>query len=170
MKNITRKQHCINTGTGIPFTSHSIDSDAVPMLGRISRCTQPSWQQSCRSVFFQASNNMTSIGEGIQKRIIKEGSGPTPTKGTNITVHCTGKLADGKKFWSTKDPGQKPFAFDVGIGQVITGWDVGCMTMKKGEIAELTVAGPQAYGASGFPAWGIGPNATLLFEIEILKF
>ncbi len=65
----------------------------------------------------------------------------------------------------------------------IQGWDIGCLTMSKGEVARLVVRGDkvgktaqsipldraQAYGPSGFPAWGIGPNATLTFEIEILK-
>ena len=53
--------------------------------------------------------------------------------------------------------------------QVITGWDVGCLTMQLGESARLVCRGDKAYGASGFPAWGIGPNATLTFDIEILS-
>jgi len=57
---------------------------------------------------------------------IKEGNGPSPQKGQKILVDCTGYLKDGmKKFWSTKDPGQKAFAFNVGIGQVVRGWDEG---------------------------------------------
>lgn len=117
-----------------------------------------------------ATPRMVQIADGIEKEVLQEGSGPTPTKGAKITVHCTGKLADGKKFWSTKDPGQQPFSFNVGVGQVIPGWDHGCMSMKKGEKAVLTVRGDKAYGAQGFPAWGIGPNATLKFEIEVLSF
>ncbi|KAK2957131.1 putative Peptidyl-prolyl cis-trans isomerase FKBP12 [Blattamonas nauphoetae] len=109
---------------------------------------------------------------GWTKQIKKEGSGNTPTKGQNITVHCTGYLDKEctKKFWSTKDPGQQPFGFQVGVGQVIRGWDEGFMSMKVGECAVLEMTGDYAYGARGFPQWGIGPNATLWFDVEILSF
>lgn len=70
---------------------------------------------------------------------------------------------------STKDPGQEPFAFQVGLGQVIKGWDEGVLGMKLGESARLTCSPDYAYGARGFPAWGIQPNSTLIFEIEVLK-
>eukprot|EP01001_Neometanema_parovale_P003446 NODE_14506_length_445_cov_42.295031_g14207_i0.p1 GENE.NODE_14506_length_445_cov_42.295031_g14207_i0~~NODE_14506_length_445_cov_42.295031_g14207_i0.p1 ORF type:complete len:124 (-),score=33.72 NODE_14506_length_445_cov_42.295031_g14207_i0:73-402(-) len=106
---------------------------------------------------------------GVTKQTTKEGSGDKPRKGQTITVHCTGKLESGKKFWSTKDPGQTEFTFRVGVGEVIKGWDEGFMDMKQGECATLTCTGDYAYGQQGFPAWGIGPNATLLFDVEILS-
>ncbi|KAH7825951.1 putative FKBP-type peptidyl-prolyl cis-trans isomerase [Monocercomonoides exilis] len=106
---------------------------------------------------------------GWEKQILVEGTGSTPKKGQQINVHCTGYLADGKKFWSTKDPGQNIFSFRVGLGQVIRGWDEGFMSMKCGEKAILTMTGDYAYGERGFPAWGIGPNATLKFEVEIVS-
>ncbi|XP_020630711.1 peptidyl-prolyl cis-trans isomerase FKBP12-like [Orbicella faveolata] len=108
---------------------------------------------------------------GVHKEVLRAGSGPTPQKGATITVHCTGSLNTNppKKFWSTKDPGQKPFTFQVGLGKVIQGWDEGCMTMSKGEIAKLTIPAAKGYGSRGFPAWGIPANADLLFEIEILS-
>mmetsp|Transcript_34535 Transcript_34535/g.67604 ORF Transcript_34535/g.67604 Transcript_34535/m.67604 type:complete len:110 (+) Transcript_34535:38-367(+) len=106
---------------------------------------------------------------GVAKRVIKESDGVEPTKGQTITVHCTGRLENGNKFWSTKDPGQQPFEFQVGMGSVIRGWDEGCLQMRLGEIAELTCSPDYAYGGSGFPAWGIPPNAVLKFEIEMLK-
>ncbi len=58
--------------------------------------------------------------QGIEKTLIREGSGPMPQKGQLVVVHCTGRLSDGKKFWSTKDPGQNPFQFHVGLGQVLS--------------------------------------------------
>jgi peptidylprolyl isomerase len=73
------------------------------------------------------------------------------------------------KFWSTKDPGQEPFTFTIGQGSVIKGWDEGVLTMKIGEISQITCTPDYAYGAGGFPAWGIMPNSTLMFEIEVLK-
>jgi FKBP-type peptidyl-prolyl cis-trans isomerase len=113
---------------------------------------------------------MAAVTEGVLKQVLREGGGPQVKKGDEITVHCTGSLADtNTKFWSTKDPGQDVFTFKVGVGQVIAGWDEGCLTMKKGETSLLTLASHKGYGAKGFPAWGIKPNAPLKFEIEILK-
>lgn len=65
--------------------------------------------------------------------------------------------------------GAKPFTFNIGLGQVIKGWDQGVMTMKVGEIARLTCPTEYAYGSTGFPAWGIIPNSPLIFEIELLS-
>ena len=89
-----------------------------------------------------------------------------------FSVHCTGfgKNNDLKeKFWSTKDAGQQPFTFQIGLGQVIQGWDQGVLTMKIGESARITCTPDFGYGAGGFPAWGIMPNSTLAFEIEVLS-
>ena len=82
---------------------------------------------------------------------------------------CSIVEATGKKFWSTKDPGQQVFAFNVGRGEVIRGWDEGMITLSVGEHSTFTITGDYAYGAGGFPAWGIPPNATLIFEVEMLK-
>lgn len=110
----------------------------------------------------------TQLLMGVERRIITAGNGAKPRKGNTVTVHCTGFLEDKKKFWSTKDSNQ-PFDFVIGQGQVIRGWDEGVAEMQVGETAELTMTGDFAYGSRGFPDWGIGPNATLVFEIELLK-
>ena len=73
------------------------------------------------------------------------------------------------EFLSTKDPGQKPFSFKIGLGQVIKAWDEGVLSMQLGEKSRITCTPDYGYGAGGFPAWGIMPNSTLLFEIEVLK-
>ncbi|KAI4982079.1 hypothetical protein ZWY2020_022571 [Hordeum vulgare] len=109
---------------------------------------------------------------GIQKEILRAGTGPKPVKGQKVTVHCTGYGKDGdlsKKFWSTKDPGQQPFAFNIGLGSVIKGWDEGVMDMQLGEVARLKCTPDYAYGSGGYPAWGIQPNSELIFEIEVLS-
>ena len=109
---------------------------------------------------------------GFEKNITKAAplDAPTPKKGQSVTVHCTGIVqATGKKFWSTKDAGQKPFTFTIGLGQVIKGWDEGVMGMQLGESADLTCTPDYGYGAAGFPAWGIPPNAVLIFQIEVLS-
>ncbi|KAJ6289288.1 hypothetical protein OIU76_025159 [Salix suchowensis] len=109
---------------------------------------------------------------GVEKQVIRPGTGPRPSAGQNVTVHCTGfgKNRDlSQKFWSTKDPGQKPFAFKIGQGSVIKGWDEGVMGMQVGEVARLRCSPDYAYGAGGFPAWGIQPNSVLDFEIEVIS-
>ena len=93
---------------------------------------------------------------GFKKTPIKAGNGQKPTKGTNVTVHCTGygKNRDlSAKFWSTKDPGQQPFTFRVGMGEVIKGWDESVIDMSIGEVAKIECTPDYAYGAGGFPAW-----------------
>jgi len=93
------------------------------------------------------------------------GSGDSPKLGQNVTVHYTGTLENGTKFDSSVDRGQ-PFNFRIGTHAVIQGWDEGIMTMKVGGKRRLTVPANLAYGAAGRP--GIPPNATLIFEVELL--
>ena len=103
---------------------------------------------------------------GVSKRIITEGTGPIPKKGQKVSCHYVGTFTDGKKFDSSRDRNQ-PFQFTIGTG-VIEGWSIGVATMKVGEKAIFTIAGKYAYGPRGIP--GIIPgNATLVFEIELLK-
>ena len=92
------------------------------------------------------------------------------TAGATVTVHATGVVKEtGKKFWSTKDPGQQPFTYQAGVGQVIKGWDQGLLGMKLGESRQVIIPGHEGYGAGGFPAWGIPPNGTLDFTLEVLS-
>ena len=98
------------------------------------------------------------------------GSGATAAAGQHVTVHYTGWLfengAAGKKFDSSKDRGD-PFDFPLGAGHVIRGWDEGVQGMKIGGTRKLTIPPEMGYGARG--AGGvIPPNATLLFEVELL--
>ena len=107
---------------------------------------------------------MTSTGLQIEK--LTEGTGATPKTGDRVTVHYTGWLTDGSKFDSSVDRGQ-PFVFTIGRGQVIGGWDQGVATMKVGDKVRLTIPPELGYGARG--AGGvIPPNATLIFEVELL--
>jgi FKBP-type peptidyl-prolyl cis-trans isomerase FkpA len=93
------------------------------------------------------------------------GTGASPKQGQNVTVHYTGTLENGTKFDSSVDRGQ-PYSFRIGTRAVIQGWDEGIMTMKVGGKRRLIVPANLAYGAAGRP--GIPPNATLLFEVELL--
>jgi FKBP-type peptidyl-prolyl cis-trans isomerase FkpA len=97
---------------------------------------------------------------------IAVGNGPAAKRGESVTVHYTGWFTDGKKFDSSVDR-KEPFQFVLGRGQVIAGWDEGVATMCVGDKVKLTIPPEKAYGAQGYPG-AIPPNATLVFEVELL--
>ncbi|MDY6783049.1 MAG: FKBP-type peptidyl-prolyl cis-trans isomerase [Cyanobacteriota bacterium] len=111
--------------------------------------------------------NVVTTDSGLQYVDIVEGDGATPQKGQTVTVHYTGTLEDGTKFDSSRDRGS-PFSFKIGVGQVIQGWDEGVGSMKVGGRRKLIIPSELGYGARG--AGGvIPPNATLLFDVELLR-
>jgi peptidylprolyl isomerase len=111
--------------------------------------------------------NTVTTDSGLRYVQLKEGTGATPKPGQTVSVHYTGTLEDGTKFDSSRDRG-KPFSFKLGAGQVIKGWDEGISNMKVGERRQLIIPPELGYGARG--AGGvIPPNATLIFDVELLK-
>jgi peptidylprolyl isomerase len=109
----------------------------------------------------------TTTASGLKYTVIKAGKGATPKPGETVFVHYTGTLTNGKKFDSSRDRGE-PFSFAVGTGQVIKGWDEGLSTMKVGERRKFTIPAKLGYGAAG-AGKDIPPNATLIFDVELLK-
>jgi FKBP-type peptidyl-prolyl cis-trans isomerase FkpA len=106
----------------------------------------------------------TSSGLIIEDSVV--GSGDEASAGQSVSVHYTGWLSDGKKFDSSKDRND-PFQFQLGARRVIAGWDEGVQGMKIGGTRKLTIPPELGYGARG--AGGvIPPNATLVFEVELL--
>lgn len=116
---------------------------------------------------FSAQDGKTvTTASGLKYVDVVVGKGASPTAGKAVKVHYTGTLENGKKFDSSVDR-KEPFSFTIGVGQVIQGWDEGVMTMKVGGKRKLTIPAKLGYGARG--AGGvIPPNATLLFDVELL--
>ena len=111
------------------------------------------------------SQNTTASGLVIED--LEVGNGATAAAGKRVSVHYTGWLTDGRKFDSSKDRND-PFDFPLGAGHVIRGWDEGVQGMQEGGKRKLMIPPELGYGARG--AGGvIPPNATLVFEVELLK-
>jgi FKBP-type peptidyl-prolyl cis-trans isomerase len=127
---------------------------AMPLLGRVDAAT----------------NQVIEMPNGLKYTDTKTGDGATATPGNKVSVHYTGWLynnaAKGAKFDSSVDRGQ-PFQFTLGAHQVIAGWDEGVAGMKVGGKRTLIIPPELGYGARG--AGGvIPPNATLMFDVELL--
>jgi FKBP-type peptidyl-prolyl cis-trans isomerase len=104
---------------------------------------------------------------GLQYIDVVAGTGDEARAGQNVTVHYTGWLTTGQQFDSSRDRSQ-PFAFRLGAGDVIQGWDLGVAGMHVGGQRRLIIPADLGYGARG-AAGAIPPNATLIFDVELLR-
>ena len=108
------------------------------------------------------------MDNGLIIEDIELGHGPEANEYKKITVHYTGKLEDGSIFDSSLKKGRSSFTFTLGVGSVIKGWDLGVKGMKVGGKRKLTIPPELGYGSRG--AGNVIPaNATLIFEVELLK-
>ena len=110
--------------------------------------------------------NPTTTPSGLKYEDVVVGTGASPTKGRQVTVHYTGTFTDGKKFDSSRDSG-RPFTFVIGNGNVIAGWDEGVATMKVGGKRNLEVPPALGYGSRDYGP--IPGGSTLLFEVELIS-
>src|SRR5690349_18889416 len=108
----------------------------------------------------------TPLPNGMEFIDIQVGTGDQALAGKLVTVHYTGWLTDGKKFDSSRDR-NRPFDFQLGAGNVIRGWDEGVQGMRVGGQRRLIIPPSLGYGQRGAPG-AIPPNATLIFDVELL--
>ena len=124
------------------------------------------WAQTNTSAPTKVTGNGTTTKSGLQYWDIKVGAGPEAVVGKPVQVHYTGWLTNGTKFDSSVDR-KEPFMFTLGAHEVIAGWDEGVKGMKVGGKRQLKIPPSLGYGARG--AGGvIPPNATLIFDVELL--
>lgn len=159
----------MNRSMGIPLV--------ISMLLSMATYAEVKDQKKVKQPGKEMTTKRVSLPSKLQYEIItesKDSQAKSPTRGTVVTVHYTGWLADqdgnpiaAKKFDSSVDRGN-PFQFVIGVGQVIRGWDEGVMDMKVGEKRRLIIPAELGYGARGAGA-SIPPNATLVFDVELLN-
>jgi FKBP-type peptidyl-prolyl cis-trans isomerase len=131
----------------------------------MSGCTKKT-EETTATTAAPAATTETAVTD-LKSEDLKVGEGDEAVEGKTVVVHYTGTLTDGKKFDSSLDRGQ-PFEFPLGAGRVIKGWDLGVKGMKVGGKRKLTIPANLGYGEAGTPGGPIPPNATLVFEVELL--
>lgn len=141
-------------------------STEVSLSQSLAQASDPSNPNAADLMTEAENQDIITTPSGLKYIELVEGTGEMPQTGQKILVHYTGTLENGRKFDSSRDRNQ-PFSFRIGAGQVIKGWDEGLSTMKVGGQRRLIIPPELGYGARG--AGGvIPPNATLLFDVELL--
>jgi FKBP-type peptidyl-prolyl cis-trans isomerase len=140
---------------------------AVGLCGLDAQAESASTAQPSQASTSAGSESTAAQASGLVIKDEVVGTGAEAKSGDKVTVHYTGRLTDGTKFDSSVDR-NRPFSFTLGASEVIAGWDQGVAGMKVGGKRKLTIPPDLGYGAAG--AGGvIPPNATLVFDVELLK-
>lgn len=158
------------------YKSPSASKSSSQSKGSISKAATIIWivviVAALGGILYYFTRAQSNVGKeittqsGLKYVDVVEGTGPSPKTGKRLKVHYTGTLENGSKFDSSRDPGNQPYEFAIGQGQVIAGWDEGLMTMKVGGKRKLIVPPNLGYGdreQAKIPA-----NSTLYFEVELL--
>lgn len=122
--------------------------------------------EEAEQVVFVDTVGYTTTASGLKYKIKKDAKGAKPSATDEVTVHYTGKLLDGTVFDSSVERGE-PTSFP--LNRVIAGWTEGVQLMSEGAVYEFIIPSNLAYGEQGTPGGPIGPNATLYFEVELIK-
>jgi len=128
--------------------------------------TEAPKQDKPERTMWKVPGDTITTASGLQYLVMTPGTGPSPQPGEMVQVHYTGWFTDGRKFDSSVDRGT-PFEFPLGAKRVIAGWDEGVALMKQGGKTQFIIPGKLAYGERGYPGV-IPPNATLIFDVELL--
>lgn len=137
------------------------DDEGLQMPGEQQQTNQPSEQDMYGGM------SKEEFWSQLRAEIVQEGEGEGAQNGNKLTVHYAGILEDGTKFDSSLDRGQS-FEVTLGAGQVIQGWELGLVGMKKGEVRRLYIPSQLGYGERGAGEM-IPPHANLIFEVQLLE-
>lgn len=149
-----------------PSSQTQLEATAIDPAQSLAQATVPSTTNASDLMSAENQENVITTPSGLQYVDLVEGTGDMPQTGQVVTVHYTGTLENGRKFDSSRDRNQA-FEFPIGRGRVIKGWDEGVITMKVGGQRKLIIPPELGYGSRG--AGGvIPPNATLIFDVELL--
>jgi FKBP-type peptidyl-prolyl cis-trans isomerase FkpA len=151
---------------GAPLAATALALSLVVSLG-CSHKARGSAEAESKSGNSGNSGKSAPVAGALAVTELKPGEGATATKGKLVSVHYSGRLTDGTKFDSSYDRGQ-PIEFKLGAGVVIKGWDQGIEGMQVGGKRRLTIPPELAYGSRGTPGGPIPPNATLVFDVELV--
>jgi FKBP-type peptidyl-prolyl cis-trans isomerase len=155
-------------GTIVPRTVN--EADVAQALGESApsaiKTEAPKPKADVKSMPSTAAGETKTTDGGVKYQTLKEGSGPELKPGQRAAIHYEGKLENGEVFDSSK--GRSPFSVTFGQHQVIDGWEEAIPGMKVGEIRKLTIPPALGYREKGFPP-KIPPNATLIFEVELVE-
>ncbi|MCM1291443.1 MAG: FKBP-type peptidyl-prolyl cis-trans isomerase [Prevotella sp.] len=161
--------------TEINDSAEAASTEQVAPLTEVKSSLDSTVMEKYNAAFFENEANKSDkasadkwaeTSSGLRYAIVKEGKGNNPTAESEVTVHYIGELTDGKVFDSSISRGE-PTSFP--LNRVIPGWTEGLQLMKPGGLAVFYIPGKLAYGEQGQPAAGIGPDATLIFGVELLS-